>query len=70
MRYKTRLTNQHASSEKLGRCGVCSKYAQEVYILSVQEQIEDTEDYFLLSQTFGHLECLEPKKEKYELSTT
>lgn len=58
--YKTKLTNQKASSETLGRCEVCKKHATEVYILSVWEKYGNGEhDLALRLQRFGHKECLE-----------
>ncbi len=59
-KFRFRLTDWRASSHKFGPCELCKKHVNDVYHLTIEEQIEDTGGKFF-TQHFGkvgHEECL------------
>ena len=62
MAYKFKLVNQQEGSHYLGKCEVCGKYVDTVYLLTIEKEFDFGDGFKGWSQqesTFGHKECLE-----------
>ena len=54
--YKYNLINEHASSDKYGKCEVCGEYVDCIYR---QIELKKWEfGYFMNNELWGHKDCL------------
>ena len=54
--YKYKLINEHASSDKYGKCEVCGKFVDNIYNQSEFKKYKF--GYFLNNELWGHKDCL------------